>query len=349
MGSGSPLLPQAIRPTVPGAILRAVYTEHLHIPVGAGTLHIERLGRGGPAVLLLHGFATSAFLWRHAAPHLAAAGLTVVAIDLLGHGESDRPGDALYSASAQADYVERALTALRLGAVTVVAQDVGALVAVMLATLRPSLVRALLLLEPPDPDDLPGPGIRSLQRSSARAALNANTLFGARALLAPWLLERVGSPSDPDRLIARYLSAFVGPNGTADLLQLASHVTLQEEERARLRALRVHTTLWLGVSDGDPALPAGSSPPQDLISAPDSSPEPVQAQRHSALSRERLRAWTTLLPAAPVEALLMPTASDLLVAEIAPRPLARAILARLDVTQATDGEGASIQPTPLSR
>ena len=41
--------------------LHAMYTEHLRIPVGAGAQHIERVGRGGKPIVLLHGFGTSAF------------------------------------------------------------------------------------------------------------------------------------------------------------------------------------------------------------------------------------------------------------------------------------------------
>ena len=156
-----------------------MYTEHLRIPVGAGSLHIERVGRAGPAVVLLHGFGSCSFLWRAVAPRLADAGYTALSIDLMGHGESDRPIDASYSLAAQAEYVERALTALRLGQVTVVGQDMGALVALLLSSLRPERAFKLVLLEPLDPDDLPGPAIRLLQRTSALSALTANALFGA--------------------------------------------------------------------------------------------------------------------------------------------------------------------------
>ena len=63
-----------------------MYVEHLRIPIGSGALHVERVGRGGPPVVLLHGFGTCAFLWRRLSPALAMAGYTAIAIDLLGHG-----------------------------------------------------------------------------------------------------------------------------------------------------------------------------------------------------------------------------------------------------------------------
>ena len=54
-------------------------------------------------VVLLHGWACSAFSWRHQLPALADAGYYAVAVDLRGHGLSDVPDDAArYGVSAMA-------------------------------------------------------------------------------------------------------------------------------------------------------------------------------------------------------------------------------------------------------
>ena len=45
----------------------------------------------GPPVLLLHGFPDSSRLWRHQIPAFVGAGYRVIAPDLRGFGESDRP------------------------------------------------------------------------------------------------------------------------------------------------------------------------------------------------------------------------------------------------------------------
>jgi pimeloyl-ACP methyl ester carboxylesterase len=42
-------------------------------------------------VLLLHGFPDSSRVWRHQVPALVAAGMRVIAPDLRGFGESDKP------------------------------------------------------------------------------------------------------------------------------------------------------------------------------------------------------------------------------------------------------------------
>ena len=52
---------------------------------------MERYGHAERAVVLLHGFGTSSFVWRALAPALVRERWTACAIDLLGHGESDRP------------------------------------------------------------------------------------------------------------------------------------------------------------------------------------------------------------------------------------------------------------------
>ncbi|MCG8457405.1 MAG: alpha/beta fold hydrolase, partial [Holophagales bacterium] len=50
----------------------------------------------GPPVILLHGWPTSAFLWRRVMPAIAET-RRVVALDLPGFGRSDKPLDASYS------------------------------------------------------------------------------------------------------------------------------------------------------------------------------------------------------------------------------------------------------------
>jgi len=71
--------------TVPG------YTSHA-AEVDGVRLHY-RLG-GDPAgrpVLLWHGFLGTSYVWRKVMPALAAAGFAVLAPDMRGYGDSDKP------------------------------------------------------------------------------------------------------------------------------------------------------------------------------------------------------------------------------------------------------------------
>lgn len=80
----------------------------------------------GPPVLLLHGFPSSSYDWRHAFDLLPERRL--VTFDFLGFGLSDKPRDHIYSLSGQADIVERVVGALGEPAI-VVAHDMATSVA----------------------------------------------------------------------------------------------------------------------------------------------------------------------------------------------------------------------------
>src|SRR5438477_9567818 len=109
----------------------------LRIPVGPGSMHVDRYGHGGPPILLVHGFGTCSFVWRNVGPTLAIANRTAFAVDMFGYGESDRPFDALFGIAAQSNYLDRALPALRLTRAPVVRLALAAAVAMQLATMRP--------------------------------------------------------------------------------------------------------------------------------------------------------------------------------------------------------------------
>ena len=46
-----------------------------------------------PTFLLLHGYPSSCYDWRHQISSLSAAGFGVIAPDLLGYGDTDKPQD----------------------------------------------------------------------------------------------------------------------------------------------------------------------------------------------------------------------------------------------------------------
>ncbi len=97
-----------------------------------------------PTILLLHGMAGSSKTWRQVMPDLARH-YTVVAPDLIGHGESAKPmGD--YSLGAFASGQRDLLAVLGLGPVTVIGQSLGGGVAMQLAYQHPELVDRMILV-----------------------------------------------------------------------------------------------------------------------------------------------------------------------------------------------------------
>ncbi|HEX5077182.1 MAG TPA: alpha/beta fold hydrolase [Gemmatimonadaceae bacterium] len=223
----------------------------LRIPVGPGAMHVERYGHGGAPAVLIHGFGTCSFLWRNVAPALALTQHTAYAVDLLGYGESDRPFDADFGLAAQADYLERALTALRVARAALVGVDIGAAIALRLAWLRPERVARLVLINPIGGEDIPGGDIRAMQRNTARFALRVSRgLFGASALLTPILTQSVADPARmPPMLIGRYLAPFIGQEGVTHLLALARAVRPTDLEDVDPAQVRAHTLIVRGEKD----------------------------------------------------------------------------------------------------
>jgi pimeloyl-ACP methyl ester carboxylesterase len=230
----------------------SIDADLLRIPVGPGAMHVERYGHGGAPVVLIHGFGTCSFLWRNVAPALAVTQHTAYAVDLLGYGESDRPFDADFGLAAQADYLERALTALRVARAAVVGVDIGAAIALHLAAMRPERVARLVLINPVAMDDLPPGDIRAMQRNTARFALRVSRgLFGASPLLVPILTSSVAEPERmPAALVGRYLAPFVGQEGVTHLLAIARAVRNFDLEDLDLSQVRAHTLIVRGEKDG---------------------------------------------------------------------------------------------------
>lgn len=203
-------------------------------------------------MVLIHGFGTCSFLWRDVAPLLAVTQHTAYAVDLFGYGESDRPFDAEFGLAAQADYLERALTALRVARAAVVGVDIGAAVALRLAAVRPERVARLMLVNPVGLEQMPAEDIRTLQRNTARFALRVSRgLFGAAPLLTPVLEGSVANPAHmPPVLVGRYLAPYVGQEGVTHLLALARSVRAIDMEDVELTEVRAHTLVIRSEKDG---------------------------------------------------------------------------------------------------
>lgn len=231
----------------------------LRIPVGPGAMHVERFGHGGRPVVLVHGFPTSSFLWRNVAPMLAVENYTAYAVDLFGYGESDRPFDADFGIAAQAEYLDRALTALRLRTASIVGVDMGGTIALRLAVTRPERVERLVVVNPPALDELPGRDIRQLLARSPRWFFHAfmrllrasrGGVLPAAPVVEPILRQSVADPDHmPPRLVARYLAPFVGRDGLAQLFTLARAVRAQDLHEEDLRSVRVPTLIVWGDCD----------------------------------------------------------------------------------------------------
>jgi pimeloyl-ACP methyl ester carboxylesterase len=115
-----------------------------HVEVNGLRLLVQDEGRGAP-VFLLHGWPDSHDLWRHQVPALTAAGHRVVAIDLRGFGESDKPDDVeSYAIPHHLADVQAVADTLGIDRFALVGHDWGAAIAWAFASLVPDRVEKLV-------------------------------------------------------------------------------------------------------------------------------------------------------------------------------------------------------------
>ena len=94
--------------------------------IGGHRIFVRRGGGDGPLVVLLHGYPSSSYDWRHVLPAIEATGASTLVFDFLGFGLSDKPADHVYSLLGQADLVEKLVDGRR---ARVIAHDMGTSVA----------------------------------------------------------------------------------------------------------------------------------------------------------------------------------------------------------------------------
>ena len=103
-----------------------------------------RIGKGDP-VLLIHGITTSSFIWRNIAPPISRD-YDVVAVDLLGCGQSTKDLLADYSIKNQASILAELIIKLDLGKTHIVGHDIGGGIAQIMAVKFPHLIQDIVLI-----------------------------------------------------------------------------------------------------------------------------------------------------------------------------------------------------------
>ena len=142
--------------------------------------HYLDAGEGAP-VILLHGFPETSFAWRHQIPELAA-NYRVIAPDLRGYGETEKPYHGYDKRTMALDVLEL-MGALGLSKVALVGHDRGARVATRFAKDHPRAIDRLVVM-----DNVP-------TRIVARD-------FSARIARAYWFFIFHQVPDLPEALIA---------------------------------------------------------------------------------------------------------------------------------------------------
>lgn len=188
----------------------------------------------GPAIVLIHGFASSVQgNWRATGviDALVRSGRRVVAVDCRGHGESEKPHDpAQYAGTVMADDVIRVLDVARVPYADLMGYSMGGYLAASLLIRHPQRFRSAILAGVGEMVERGGPDPERSRRI-------------AEALAAP----SIDAVTDP---LGKQFRRFAERNGN-DLLALAA---MQRSERAgfpreALAQLRMPVLVLVGAED----------------------------------------------------------------------------------------------------
>src|SRR3954453_6397859 len=159
-----------------------------------------RISGTGPALLLLHGLACDSSTWLDVIPTLSEH-FTVIAPDLLGHGESDKP-DADYSLGGYANGMRDLLTILGIDKVTVVGHSFGGGVAMQFAYQFPDRTERVVLVSTGGLGKDVTKCIRLLRVPGSCLALAASTICPCCSLVSSGLRSLAKLPVSATRDLA---------------------------------------------------------------------------------------------------------------------------------------------------
>jgi pimeloyl-ACP methyl ester carboxylesterase len=144
----------------------------------------------GPALLLLHGIGNNCQTWAGVIDRLAETN-TVIAPDLLGHGNSDKPrGD--YSVAAYANGMRDLLSVLDIEQATVVGHSLGGGIALQFAYQFPERCQRLVLVGSGGLGPELTAGLRAATLPGAELVLTALTDVSGPLRIGLQVVERVG-------------------------------------------------------------------------------------------------------------------------------------------------------------
>lgn len=182
----------------------------------------------GPPLLLLHGFPFTHHSFRAVMEPLARR-YRVLALDLPGFGDSDRPPAFAYDVVAYADALAALMRDLGATPAAAVGHGFGAVVAVAMAVLHPGTLRRLVLVSP----DLQVQPLPILARLASRDGLIGEWLFKlsfTRERLARRLRRDVyGDPATADdELVDRMWEPLARPGGLEAARRLVATMASME-------------------------------------------------------------------------------------------------------------------------
>jgi pimeloyl-ACP methyl ester carboxylesterase len=233
--------------------------HHRYAYVGGIRLHYvewKQARDDAPVVLLLHGFPEFWYVWRHQLVALGEAGYRVVAPDLRGYGQSDKPqGIDAYQIETLTDDVAALIHELGVEQASIVAHDWGGMVAWWHAMRHTEQVRTLSIL------NCPHPALRARMMADPAQLKRSLYMFAFQLPRIPeavlrWndhaivrKVLRTDSTALTDADIQRYADALDPASTTAALNYYRAYLRRGKSLAKQLRPIDVPTQVIWGTGD----------------------------------------------------------------------------------------------------
>jgi len=255
----------------------------------------------GPVVVLLHGLASDSETWDRVMAPLGAAGLRVLAVDLIGHGRSDKPVRS-YLLGDFADSLREILDALAVERATVAGHSLGGAIAIFFADRYPGYVERLVLVAAGGLGREVHPVLRAAALPIAPVVLGAATRPGLRRIYAHPRVHRLLRLT-PDNVVnlrraGRALGSAEGRRSFFAALRGVIEPAGQRGSFIELGTLTAHVPTLLVWNEHDPVIPVSHAraanahlPGSRLVVFPGGGHEPHrrQAQRFVTAVAEFVR------------------------------------------------------------
>jgi len=189
-----------------------------------GPVYVADFGGDGPVMLLVHGLGGAHLNWMAVAPQLAARH-RVFALDLPGFGRSPLAGRRS-TIAANVDLLTRAITRLSRGPIVLMGNSMGGLLSIGVAARHPSLIDALVLVDPAVP--APGSGFPPRLDRVSRT-------FLATAFMPRWgakRLSRAVALLGPESLVRETMRLVSGDPSRIEPTVVDAHIALEAERLA---------------------------------------------------------------------------------------------------------------------
>lgn len=217
----------------------------------------------GPPVVLLHGMPSWGYVWSSVLPALASR-FRILIPDFAGFGYSDKRDSFDRSLTSQEAMIERWMDAIGLQRAAFVGHDIGGGVALRLATLHPSRVDRLSLINSICYDSWPGGLMLPLSHPESHRRLSSRRLM---MLLKRGLRKGFSSPNDEH--LGGLLAPYATEIGKLSLIRnaVALNTNLTAEISRLLHQLRVPSLVVCGEDDPFQLMKYGSRLASDIPGA----------------------------------------------------------------------------------